>query len=224
MVELLLGYLFHDITLLNTALCHSSYVHEQFGIVIESNERLEFLGDAVLDLIVTNLLFQCFPLANEGQLSRARSRIVNEASLAIASRKLGLGDYLLLGQGEKIKNGSNNPSILANILEAIMAAIFLDSSLVIVKQIFEDLIGSTVEKAVVGAIRKDYKTCLQEQVQGNLHLTPHYNIISAEGPEHKKKFKVVVKINGQSVAEGCGQSRKEAEQDAAQRWLCIWNV
>ncbi len=222
-LELMLGYQFEDIELLDAALRHSSHVHEHAELPGQSNERLEFLGDAVLELVVTRLLFERFPQASEGQLSKARSGVVNEARLASTARQLGLGAYLLLGRGEESQNGRDKPSILADAMEAVVAAIYLDGGLDMAGQILEEIIGPAAERAIVRAPKKDYKTRLQERVQEALHLTPRYHIISAEGPDHEKTFRVALEIDGRLVAEGSGRSRKEAEQDAAQRGLDVWD-
>jgi ribonuclease-3 len=177
----------------------------------------------VLELVVTHLLYVRFPLASEGQLSKARSGVVNESRLAATARRLGLGGYLLLGRGEEAQNGRDKPSILADALEAVVAAIYLDGGLEAAREALETLMGPAAEQAIVRAPKKDYKTRLQEKVQEALHLTPRYRIVSSEGPDHDKTFQVVVEIDGQSVAEGSGRSRKEAEQDAAQRGLELWN-
>jgi ribonuclease-3 len=222
-LQVKLGYQFRDDGLLDAALRHSSYAHEHPELSSQSNERLEFLGDAVLELVVTHLLFERFPVASEGQLSKARSGVVNESRLAATARKLGLGDYLLLGRGEESQNGRDKPSILADAMEAVVAAIYLDGGLPAAQEALVEIMGSAAEQAIVRAPKKDYKTRLQEKVQEALHLTPRYRIVSAEGPDHDKTFQVVVEIDGQAVAEGSGRSRKEAEQEAAQRGLDLWN-
>jgi ribonuclease III len=222
-LQVKLGYQFQDLELLDAALRHSSYAHEHAELSGQSNERLEFLGDAVLELVVTHLLYGRFPQASEGQLSKARSGVVNESRLAATARRLGLGGYLLLGRGEEAQNGRDKPSILADALEAVVAAIYLDGGLEAAWAALEELLGPAAEQAIVRAPKKDYKTRLQEKVQEALHLTPRYRIVNSEGPDHDKTFQVVVEIDGQPVAEGSGRSRKEAEQDAAQRGLELWN-
>jgi ribonuclease-3 len=218
-----LGYRFKDDSLLDAALCHSSYAHEQPELSGQSNERLEFLGDAVLELVVTHLLYERFPQASEGQLSKTRSGVVNESRLAATARRLGLGEFLLLGRGEETQNGCDKPSILADALEAVVAAVYLDGGLEAARGAVAELLGPAVEQAIVYAHNKDYKTRLQEKVQEAVHKTPHYRIISTDGPAHDKTFQVVAEIDGQAVAEGSGRSRKEAEQDAAQRGLELWS-
>ncbi|MBI5524439.1 MAG: ribonuclease III [Desulfarculus sp.] len=217
-----LGYHFHDLGLLEAALRHSSYVHEHPDQAGESNERMEFLGDAVLELVITQLLFERFPQASEGQLSKARSGVVNEGRLAATAGTLGLGHYLLLGKGEESQNGHQKPSILADALEAVAAAIYLDGGLEAARQVLLNLLGPVAEQAILRAPKKDYKTRLQERVQEALHITPRYLLLSAEGPDHDKLFLVSVEIDGQAVATGQGRSKKEAEQHAAQQGLDLW--
>lgn len=217
-----LGHRFHDLGLLEAALRHSSYVHEHPDQAGVSNERMEFLGDAVLELVITQLLFERFPQASEGQLSKARSGVVNEGRLAATAGGLGLGQYLLLGKGEESQNGHQKPSILADALEAVTAAVYLDGGLPAARQVLLNLLGPVAERSIMRAPKKDYKTRLQERVQEALHITPRYLLLSAEGPDHDKLFLVSVEIDGQAVATGQGRSKKEAEQHAAQQGLDLW--
>ena len=217
-----LGHRFADLELLEAALRHSSYVHEHPDHSGLSNERLEFLGDAVLELVITQLLYERFPQASEGQLSKARSGVVNEGRLAATARALDLGRYLLLGKGEESQNGHQKPSILADALEAVTAAIYLDGGLAAARQVLLALLGPAAEQAIMRAPKKDYKTRLQERVQETLHITPRYLLLSAEGPDHDKLFSVSVEIDGQTMATGQGRSKKEAEQHAAQQCLDLW--
>lgn len=217
-----LGHQFRDLQLLEAALRHSSYVHEHPEESGQSNERLEFLGDAVLELVITQVLYQRFPQASEGQLSKARSGVVNEGRLAATAKGLDLGRYLLLGKGEESQNGHQKPSILADALEAVTAAVYLDGGLEAAHQMLVALLGPVTEHAIMRAPKKDYKTRLQERVQESLHITPRYQLLSAEGPDHEKIFKVTLEIDGQIVASGQGRSKKEAEQDAAQQALEVW--
>lgn len=219
-----LGHAFSDLQYLESALRHSSYVHEHPEESGESNERLEFLGDTVLELVITELLYQRFPQASEGQLSKARSGVVNEGRLASTASTLGLGRYLLLGRGEESQNGHQKPSILADSLEAVVAAVYLDGGLGAARQVIINLLGPVAEQAILRAPRKDYKTRLQERVQEALHITPRYQLLSADGPDHDKLFRVSLEIDGQAVAIGQGRSKKEAEQHAAQQGLDIWSM
>ncbi|MFH1060920.1 MAG: ribonuclease III [Pseudomonadota bacterium] len=217
-----LGHEFADPGLLHAALCHSSYVHEHVEEAEGSNERLEYLGDAVLELIVTDLLFRRFPAASEGQLSKARSGVVNESRLAATARSLDLGGYLLLGRGEEAQHGQEKPSILADALEAMVAAVYLDGGLEAARFVVQGLLGLVAEQSILRAPKKDYKTRLQEKVQEALHITPRYRVLGAEGPDHQKFFSVALEIDGQVICTGGGHSKKEAEQEAARLGLELW--
>jgi ribonuclease-3 len=214
-----LGYEFNDLALLDQALKHSSYVHENAGGRSDSNERLEFLGDAVLELCVSQMLFLQFPDADEGAMSKARSSLVNEANLAKAARKLGLGQFMMLGRGEEIQNGREKPSLLSDAVEAILAAIYLDGGLNDARQVVELLFSAKLPQAMKRASRKDFKTRIQEKVQERLHITPRYHLVEAVGPDHEKEFRVMLVVDGQEIAQGHGKSKKEAEQQAAQKGL-----
>lgn len=216
-----LGYAFRQLDLLDRALRHSSYVHEH-PEGDPSNERLEYLGDAVLELVITEFLYTRFPDATEGQLSKARSGVVNEHRLAATARRLGLGDYLLLGRGEANQRGHEKPSILADALEAVAAAVYLDGGLEPARSVLEALLSEVANSAIQKAYRKDYKTQLQEVVQEALHITPRYYLVNAEGPDHDKRFEVALEIDGREVTTGRGRSKKEAEQDAARLALDAW--
>ena len=210
-----LGHEFADLSLLDTALHHSSYVHEHVKEGLVSNERLEFLGDAVLELVVTELLYRLFPGASEGQLSKARSGVVNEGRLAAAARSLGLGGYLRLGRGEEKQGGRDKSSILADALEAVVAAVYLDGGLEAARRFLHELLGEEAARSLRRAPRQDYKTRLQERVQEILHITPRYQLLHSEGPDHDKTFTVALVIGEQEVSQGRGKSKKEAEQEAA---------
>ncbi|ADK84087.1 ribonuclease III [Desulfarculus baarsii DSM 2075] len=217
------GHGFSDWTALDEALRHSSFVHEnpQRG---PSNERLEFLGDAVLELVVTQELFLRFDQASEGQLSRARSSVVNEARLAEAARQIDLGPCILLGKGEQGQGGQEKTSILADALEAVLAAVYLDGGLEAARDCVLALLGPLDERVIDRAPRRDYKTMLQERVQEDLRLTPRYRTIDESGPDHDKTFSVSIEINDRQLAMGAGKSKKEAEQNAARRGLTNWNA
>jgi ribonuclease-3 len=214
-----LGYEFSDLNLLDQALKHSSYVHENRGAHIDCNERLEFLGDAVLELCISQMLYERFPQADEGAMSKARSSLVNETRLAEAARELGLGQFMMLGRGEDIQQGREKPSLLSDAVEASLAAVYLDGGLDQVKLVVSRLFGGKLERAMLRASRKDYKTRIQEKVQEQLHITPRYRLVEAVGPDHEKSFKVMLMISGKEVAMGSGRSKKEAEQQAAQEGL-----
>ncbi|BEQ13250.1 ribonuclease III [Desulfoferula mesophila] len=219
-----LGYSFSEPALLLQAVRHSSYIHEHPEEMDQSYERLEFLGDAVLELVITELLYQRFPEASEGHLSKARAGVVNENRLAGVARSLDLGPCLLLGRGEEMQGGREKPSILADVVEAIAAAVYLDGGLDQAREVLGRLLAEATEKAMLRSPKKDYKTRLQEDVQQVLHFTPVYELIHAEGPDHAKLFTAALVIDGRRVATGSGRSKKEAEQDAARRGLEAWQL
>lgn len=219
-----LGYSFRDPALLAQAVRHSSYIHEHPELEGESYERLEFLGDAVLELVITEFLYRRFPEASEGHLSKARAGVVNENRLASVARSLELGPCLLLGRGEEMQGGREKPSILADVVEALSAAIYLDGGLEEARRVLKGLLAEAAENALLRTPKKDYKTRLQEEVQEVLHLTPGYELIHAEGPDHAKIFTAALIIDGRRVAIGSGRSKKEAEQDSARRGLDAWRL
>ncbi|KMY68718.1 ribonuclease III [Desulfocarbo indianensis] len=214
-----IGHDFQDLSLLDWALSHSSWVHEHPDEANGSNERLEFLGDAVLELVITEHLFRRFPEANEGQLSKARSGVVNENRLAATARALSLGEHLLLGKGEEGQGGRDKPSILADALEAIVAAVYLDGGLEAARGVLQGLLAEVAERSLARAPKRDFKTRLQERVQEALHITPRYKLLAASGPDHDKTFLVVCLVEEREVAQGSGKSKKEAEQEAARAGL-----
>ncbi len=216
-----LGHGFADPSLLDAALCHSSYVHEHAEDGPPANERLEYLGDAVLELCVTRLLYFRFPEASEGELSKARSGLVNESRLASLARSLGLGGFLLLGRGEELQNGRDKPSLLADALEATLAAVYLDAGLEAADAIVQRLFGPLAARAIQRATEKDYKTRVQELVQDALHVTPRYQLLESSGPDHDKTFRVAILLEGEPLTEGVGKSKKEAEQQAAREGLLV---
>lgn len=219
-----LGYDFNDWGLLEKALRHSSYANEHPSEEEESNERLEFLGDSVLQLCVTQMLYERFPQASEGQLSKARSSLVNENRLAATARQLKLGDCLLLGRGEEVQNGQEKPSILADAMEAVLASVYLDGGLAPVDDILRRILGPAAARSIKRSTQKDHKTKLQELIQEKMHLTPVYQILDAQGPDHAKTFWVALLVEGRCVAEGKGKSKKEAEQNAAKGGLDKWEA
>lgn len=212
-----LSYTFQDIGLLQQALVHRSYINERPGLGLESNERLEFLGDAVLSVVVSHLLTQGFPDADEGELSRLRAGLVNEAILANLARRLDVGRFISLGKGEELTGGRDKPSILADTYEAMIGAVYLDGG-------FEGafhLISSHYSYILKESWKKgrDYKTEFQEYTQESFKELPWYILIGEKGPEHNKVFEVEVLIKGQVFGRGKGRSKKEAEQKAAQEAL-----
>jgi ribonuclease III len=216
-LEQALSYRFYRLDLLNQALTHKSYVHEQREPV-QHNERLEFLGDAVLGLVISDYCYGKFANLAEGELSKLRASLVNDGNLARIARRLELGSYLLIGRGEELTGGRAKASLLADTFEALLAAIYLDSSLEDVYQVIlrcfqEDL--NTVRQEGY----RDYKSELQEYTQEKFGCVPTYRVVRERGPDHEKVFEVELTIREQLQGLGAGKSKKEAEQDAAQKVL-----
>lgn len=208
-------YRFSRPALLKTALCHRSYAYEQ-ATKTDDNEKLEFLGDAVLNLIVSHILMTRFPSLNEGELSRIRASLVNENRLAAVAKSIDLGNFVQLGKGESKSKGSKKKSILADTFEALVAAVYLDGGYGPAFDVIERLFSrhfSAIEKTPP---RYDYKSLLQEMVQNRRLPVPEYNIVAAEGPDHDKTFHVLLSVCGIET-EGFGKSKKAAEQDAAKK-------
>jgi len=197
------------------ALTHSSYANERSLGSSAHNERLEFLGDAVLDLVVSALLYDRFPEMPEGMLTRLRAEAVREESLARLAVKLNLGDHLRLSRGEKLSGGRERPSILADALEAVVAAIYLDLGLPAAIGAVERLYSPLLREMESGVLWNDYKSLIQEYAQGRLSLTPEYLIVDEEGPDHLKTFSANILIGGRVYGSGKGRTKKEAEQEAA---------
>ena len=199
------------------AVTHKSYVNEHRGEVLVDNERLEFMGDAVIDLAVSHRLMERYPTAREGELSKLRASIVNEQGLYQVAVTLGLGEILLLGRGEELTGGREKPSFLADALEAVIAAIYLAGGMPRVLEFVDRFFGAAIERA--GIADRDYKTQVQELAQGRLHATPRYRVVEERGPDHSKTFVIEVAINGQVLVHGTGRSKKDAEQLAAKEAL-----
>lgn len=212
-----LGYAFKDKTLLTEALTHSSHANEMKKSGAVSNERLEFLGDSVLGMVVASLIYKGYPKMPEGEMTKLRSQIVCEKSLAAFAEDLGLGGYLLLGRGEDKGGGRKRPSILADAVEAILAAVYLDGGFRPVSRLVK---ANLAPKSHIRQIRNsDYKTALQELIQENPGQWLTYSITGESGPDHMKCFTVEVLLNDVCVGSGTGGSKKEAEQAAARRAL-----
>jgi len=213
-------YTFKDLSLLNQAFTHKSYVNENPDQEYSDNERLEFLGDAVLSVIISHSLMDHFPKHTEGELTKLRSAIVNEKRIADLSRKLNLGKYLLLGKGEDSTEGRNKNSILADTYEALIAAIYLDGGYKtvsrIVEQHFTDILSSTYQGSFY---YKDYKSQLQEYTQSVFKAIPKYVLVKESGPDHNKSFEVNITLNNKVWGKGFGKSKKDATQKAAQEAL-----
>lgn len=217
-LEARLNYKFNNIELLKNALVHSSYANEVRGN-IHSNERLEFLGDSVLSVIVAEHIFHKYPNMPEGELTRLRASLVCEKSLCALSRELNLGEYLLLGRGEDKNGGRERDSILADAFEAVLAAIYLDGGMDaakahIMNTVLRDLKHHSDEDSF-----KDYKTTLQEIIQRNPEESVTYILVDETGPDHNKQFTVAVKLNSNVIGTGVGKSKKQAEQMAAHQAL-----
>lgn len=210
-----LGVTFTDPALLRQALIHTSYANER-KTGGDHNERLEFLGDAVLDLVVSEYLYRRLDDLPEGELTKARAAVVCEATLAKRAKELGLGDYLLLGRGEAASGGRERASILADAFEAVIGAVYLDSGLAAATAIVTTQLGGELSLVAGGDYGRDYKTLLQEIVQRNDGKIT-YEIIGQTGPDHNKTFTVAVGVNDARLGTGTGRSKKEAEQAAARQ-------
>lgn len=214
-----IGYTFKDLELLNRALIHTSYANENNLPHFKSNQRLEFLGDAVLDLIISEFIYKEYPDFPEGELTKIRANVVCESTLVKIALQLGLGNYIFLGRGEESTGGKERPSILADALEALIGAIYLDGGLqearaFIMKQFYDEVVD-TAEKQNY----RDYKTALQELIQKDYSDRLYYEVISESGPDHDKVFTVQVKLKNNILGRGTGKSKKEAEQIAAKAAL-----
>lgn len=222
-IQGILQYRFRRPELLCRGLVHRSFAHENPHLKREDNETIEFLGDAVLNLAVSYLLLERFPEFNEGDLSRMRSSIVNERELAKLALDLDLGSLLLLGKGEELTGGRHKPSLLADSLEALLGAIFLDggmdAAMGVIERLFRDYLAVAGRDDPVRNLDRDYKTQLQELMQGRFRLTPSYRLESEDGPDHEKTFHMCVLLGDRVLAHGSGRTKKEAQQEAAQRAL-----
>ena len=215
-------YQFGDPRLLIQALTHVSYGHENFqdlSLAYRDNERLEFLGDAVLDLVISDLLLEGFPDAAEGQLSKMRAAVVNEKTLFEITKSLHLHHFLRLGKGELRTGGSTKPSILSSAFEAVIAAIYIDGGFNAVYPVVRYLFAPLFKEENCAISFQDHKTKLQETVQGKFRLTPTYHLIDATGPDHAKEFLVEVRLRDFILAKSTGFSKKDAEQNAAKAAL-----
>lgn len=201
------------------ALTHKSYCNEHKDEPQDDNERLEFLGDAAVDLAVGHRLMERFPSADEGELSKLRALIVNEEGLARVGRSLGLGEQLLLGRGEELTGGREKASLLANCIEAVIGAIYLGNGQTAVLAFVDEFFAQAFEGVAEGRQGRDHKSNLQEAAQSRLKANPRYRVVAESGPEHEKVFEVEVSINGELFGRSTGRSKKEAEQAAAEKAL-----
>lgn len=217
-LEARIGYTFHDRRLLQNALMHSSYANENRARGCTSNERLEFLGDSVLGMVTAMRLYRLYPDMPEGKLSRLRAELVCEQSLHAVALELGLGSYIRLGHGEARNGGRERPSILADAVEAIIAAIYLDGGLESAQRFILDQILTGLAEGQMHHVA-DYKTDLQERVQRKPGQALEYTLLSESGPDHNKSFTMNVLLNGSEIGRGTGRTKKEAEQSAAKSAL-----
>ena len=209
-LEKALNYKFKQNDLITEALTHKSYKKPY------NNERLEFLGDAVLDLIVGEYLFKKFPKEDEGVLSKIRASLVNEKGFTKLALSINLGDFLLISSAEENNEGRTKPSLLSNAFEAVIGAIYLESGLETVAKISIDLIESNYNAINLSSLSKDFKTTLQELTQADFGETPTYKLIKTFGPDHKKEFEIAVVLQNKTISSAIGKSKKEAQQKAAE--------
>ncbi len=209
-LEKKLNYTFKNKQLIIEALTHKSHKKPY------NNERLEFLGDAVLDLIVGEYLFNKFPKSNEGILSKIRASLVNESGFTLLARKIDLGAYIYLSLAEENNNGRDKPSLLSNAFEAVIGAIYLEAGLEKAKEISIELLEACHPKIDLQSLSKDYKTALQELTQATHGITPEYVLLSTSGPDHQKEFEIAVILDQNTIATAKGKSKKEAQQRAAE--------
>ena len=208
-----------DASLGLAALTHKSYCNEHKGEAVVDNERLEFLGDAVVDLVVSHRLMERFPAADEGELSKLRALIVNEESLARVARDLHIGELLRMGRGEELTGGRDKSSVLADALEAVVAAVYLTQGVAGAMALVDRHFAEALDGVAEGRSGDDYKTRLQELMQSQGRVPPRYRVVAEEGPDHAKRFEVEVSVAGKVFGRAMGRSKKEAEQAAARRTL-----
>lgn len=211
-----IGYHFKEPKLLKQAMCHSSFANERHMDRLLNNERLEFLGDAVLELITSEFLFKNYPKMPEGEATRTRASIVCEQTLALCARELGLGAFLLLGKGEELTGGRDRDSITSDALEALLGAVYLDGGFASAKEFVHRFVLNDIEHK---KLFFDSKTILQEEIQGETTELLHYVLTGEEGPDHNKRFMVHACLGSQVIGEGSGRTKKAAEQEAAYRAL-----
>lgn len=211
-----IGYHFKEPKLLKQAMCHSSYANERHMDRLLNNERLEFLGDAVLELITSEFLYQTYPKMPEGEATRTRASIVCEQTLALCARELGLGAFLLLGKGEDLTGGRERDSVTSDAMEALLGAIYLDGGFASAKEFVTNFILNDIEHK---KLFYDSKTILQEEIQGETTESLFYELIREEGPDHNKRFTVHACLGDRVIGAGSGRTKKAAEQEAAYRAL-----
>ncbi len=215
----ILGVSLNQPSLLEQALVHSSYVNENPAIVSDHNERLEFLGDAILSFIVAEKIYQDFPALSEGEMTKLRSALVRRETLARVARAVRLGNFLYLGKGEEASEGRHKTANLAGALEAVIAAVYLDQGIAVTKNLVLRLLGNEMEEALKQGTSADYKSWLQEFLQSRGQSTPTYRMVAAVGPDHDKTFTVEVMSGNAVLGRGTGKSKKLAETEAARSAL-----
>jgi ribonuclease-3 len=218
-LEARLGLKFQDRATALAALTHKSYVNEHRDQGGSDNERLEFLGDAVVDLLVSHRLMERFPMAREGDLSKMRAAVVDEPGLAAMARALGLGELLRLGRGEELTGGREKASLLADAMEAVIAAVYLEHGSGPALGLVDRFLEEAFARAAAGTLDRDWKTQFQELAQGRLRATPRYRVAAERGPDHAKIFEVELAVAGEVLGRGSGRSKKDAEQAAARMGL-----
>jgi len=213
-----LGYTFTDRDLLREALTHTTYVNEHRDLSIRDNQRLEFLGDTVINSIITAHLYMLFPEAKEGPLTKKRAELISEGALSRIARHLGIGKYLFLGKGEEMDGGRKKASLLADAYEAVVGAVFLDSSYDtvsgVVRKHYEEALGAFEEVSIT-----DYKSLLLEYCQSQFRVLPRIAVVGERGPEHEKEFEVSVALEGRVIGRGTGKNKKQAAQEACKEAL-----
>ncbi|MFQ5580558.1 MAG: ribonuclease III [Nitrospiria bacterium] len=210
-----LGCFFDEPALLRHALTHKSYLNENREKDVEDNERLEFLGDSVLGLIISDVLMERFPEASEGDLSKMKARIVSEETLARIAKGIDLGSFLYLGKGEERTLGREKPSLLSDAMESVIAAVYLDKGFVPVREVVLKQFNPYLKEVPLSKFASDYKTELQEKCQKRFGTLPVYVVVQESGPDHQKRFEIEIRINDMPYGVSAGNSKKEAEQRAA---------
>jgi ribonuclease-3 len=216
-LEKRLGITFHDRSLLEQALTHRSFRPAGHEGPVLSNERMEFLGDAVLGLVVSEMLFTCLAGHTEGEMARVKSVVVSEVSLAQIAQALGIQNYILIGRGEENSGGRSKRAILADATEALIGALYLDSGFAAAQRFVRRLFAPEISAVLENRHQKDYKTLLQELVQKRFKTYPRYNLVQKSGPDHDRTFRVRVLVDKREYGEGAGKNKKEAEQNAAEQ-------
>ncbi|ABW19002.1 ribonuclease III [Alkaliphilus oremlandii] len=215
----IIGYQFKNLSIINEALTHSSYTNEYRKKQVQNNERLEFLGDSVLGIVVSEYIYLKYKDLPEGELTKIRANVVCEPSLGNQAKEIKLGQYLLLGKGEEATGGRDRVSILADAFEAVIGALYLDGGIAVAGKFILDMLTRSIELAIEGNLFRDYKTDLQEILQSKYDEKISYKVVSEVGPDHNKTFEVEILLGEKSLGMGEGKSKKEAEQRAAKSAL-----